>query len=140
MRGIVLPLVCAFALAGCVPEPLADYRPVVDPARTSPAKYEKDRQECVAIAQQVQADYQKKANEQLVAGLVFGAIMGAAIGSAVGGNAESTRYGAAAGALGGAASTEYTNDLVKYGPRRVVDRCMEGRGHNILADPGRSPT
>lgn len=46
-------------------------------------------------------------------------------------------YGAASGMATGAATDDYTDDLVKFGRRRIVDRCMTERGHVILNDPGR---
>ena len=46
-------------------------------------------------------------------------------------------YGAASGMAAGAANNDYTQDLVKFGPRRIVDRCMADRGHTILNDIGR---
>jgi len=50
---------------------------------------------------------------------------------------ELTAYGAASGMAAGAATNDYSYDLVTYGPRRVVDRCMAERGHTILNDIGR---
>ena len=47
-------------------------------------------------------------------------------------------YGAVTGMASGAANNDYSHDLVKYGPRRVIDRCMADRGHRILSDLGRA--
>ena len=72
-----------------------------------------------------------------MAGLVVGALTGAVVGSGSNYQSELVAYGAASGMAAGAASNEYTQDLVKFGPRRIVDRCMADRGHKILNDIGR---
>lgn len=138
MKIILVP-VAALALAGCAPpQPLTDYRPVVDPARSNQARYESDLDACLAIATQVEADYQRRQNEELGRNLVIGLLVGAVAGAAIGGNSDWAAYGAASGAAAGAGASEYSNDLVTYGPRRVVDRCMEDRGHRVLNDLGRA--
>jgi uncharacterized protein YcfJ len=131
--------VALVALSACTPPPtLDDYRPVVDPAKTNSKKFEADLTACRGIAKSAEADYtqraQQEAQNQMVAGLLIGAIAGAAVG----GNGQSTAAGAAyGGAVGAAAEGDYTHDLVTYGPRRIVDRCMTERGHVILSDIGR---
>lgn len=142
MRKLVVCTLLVSTLAACEPpEQLTDYRPVVDPGRTNAAKFESDLVACRNIAVTVEADYKKKQTDQMVAGLIAGALVGAATGAVVGNNTgyknDYILAGTAAGAAGGAASTDYSYDLVKFGPRRIVDRCMADRGHSILNDPGR---
>ena len=132
----------ALMLAGCAVEPLSDYRPVVDPARTSPANYETDLTACRAIALQVEADYKQRQKDQMGKNLIVGLLAGAAIGAVAGTNSryqgDLMAYGAVTGMASGAANNDYSHDLVKYGPRRVIDRCMADRGHRILSDLGRA--
>ena len=135
-------LIVALAVVGCVPvEPLSEYRPVVDPARTNKVRFERDLEACRVVALQVEADYKKRQQEQMganiMAGLLVGAIAGAVVGSGSNYQGEMAAYGAATGMAAGAATNDYTQDLVKFGPRRIVDRCMNDRGHKILNDIGR---
>jgi len=120
---------------------LVNYEPVVDPGQTDPAKFSKDLEDCRSVALRVEADYRQRQQEELGRNLLIGALAGAATGAVVGNNTsymkEAITYGAVAGAATGAASGDYTHDLVKFGPRRVVDRCMANRGHAILNDIGR---
>ena len=126
---LALPL-----LAACVPaEPLTDYRPVVDPSRTSQAKFDGDLAACKSIATAAEADYAKRQQAEMGANLIAGLILGAAIGSAYGN--EYIGQGAAWGAASGAANTD--TELAHGGPRRIIDRCMSERGHVVLSDSGR---
>lgn len=128
---------CLLALSGCVqPVALADYRPVVDPGRTNAAKFESDLTACRNIALKVEADYKQQQQSEMATNMIAGLIVGAALGAAVG-NSDGAAYGAAYGATAGAASGDYTHDLVKFGPRRIVDRCMTERGHVVLSDLGK---
>jgi hypothetical protein len=136
----ILPLVISLlALEACVPMPtLAEYRPVVDPAKDGGKKYESDLQACLAIATKVQEDYKARAAREQQNNMVAGLLLGAVAGAAIGGNGRSAAAGAAYGtAAGVAADGDYGHDLVTYGPQRVVDRCMTERGHVILNDVGR---
>ena len=141
-KAAAVGLTIAIAVSGCTElEPLAEYRPVIDPGRTDQVRFESDLDECRAVAIQVEADYKKRQQEQLGAnlltGLVVGALTGAVVGSDSNYQSDLVAYGAASGMAAGAASNEYTQDLVKFGPRRIVDRCMADRGHKILNDIGR---
>lgn len=134
-----LTSLCLVVLAACTPVmTLDDYRPVVDPSKTNAKKFESDLSSCRNIAKAAEADYKerqaKEAQNQMVAGLLIGAIAGAAIG----GDGQSAAAGAAyGGAVGATAEGDYGHDLVTYGPRRIVDRCMTERGHVVLNDIGR---
>ena|GEM_PF-316676 len=121
----------AIFLSGCV-APLAEYTPIVD--TTNPAKFASDLGQCRIIAGRAEADYIAKQNEAAGANIMAGILLGAIIGGAVGGN-DYIGYGAANGAIAGAASTD--TELAYGGPRRIIDRCMAGRGHKILNDLGR---
>ena len=125
LAGLVtLPL----ALAACGYQPsLGDYRPVVDSYNTDMAAYEADRGQCVAVAMQAQAEYERqqrlKRESNMTIGLIVGAIAGAAVG---------VTLGALEGGLG---ETDY--DPVTS-PRKIVDRCMKNRGYEILSDLGKA--
>ncbi len=136
------PIVGATFLAACQPvQPLSDYTPAVDPGKYSQAKYQSDLVQCRAVAEQVEADYkqrqQKETGQRLIGGILVGAALGAAVGTRSLNQGDMIGTGAAIGGLAGATSGDYTNDLVTYGPRRVVDRCMQGRGYTLLTDFGR---
>ena len=127
-------------VAGCGYQPsLSDYRPVVDSYTTDMAAYETDRGQCVSVALQAQAEYERQQREKresnMTIGLIVGAIAGAAIGSASGDAGDGAIVGGTMGALeGGLAETEY--DPVTS-PRKIVDRCMKNRGYEILSDMGK---
>ena len=127
-------------VAGCGYQPsLSDYRPVVDSYTTDMAAYETDRGQCVSVALQAQAKYERQQREKresnMTIGLIVGAIAGAAIGSASGDAGDGAIVGGTMGALeGGLAETEY--DPVTS-PRKIVDRCMKNRGYEILSDMGK---
>jgi len=129
-------------LANCTEmEPLSEYTPVVDHNFSDSKDFERDVQECRSIALRVQDDYRKRQEKQMAANMMAGLIVGAATGAIIGNNTgyqgDYIAAGAATGVASGAAATDYTYDLVKYGPRRIVDRCMANRGHQILNDIGR---
>jgi hypothetical protein len=47
-----------------------------------------------------------------------------------------TRYGAASGIASGAAASTNEQLVARYGPNKIVDRCMAGRGYAVLNDVG----
>lgn len=141
-RTWALGLMATVAVAGCAElEPLTEYRPVVDAERTNMPRFERDLEACRAVAVQVEADYRQRQQEQMganiMAGLLVGAITGAVVGGGTDYQGELAAYGAASGMAAGASANDYSYDLVTYGPRRIVDRCMAERGHAILNDIGR---
>ena len=122
----LITLSLALAACGCQPS-LGDCRPVVDSYNTDMAAYEADRGQCVAVAMQAQAEYERqqrlKRESNMTIGLIVGAIAGAAVGVTL-------------GALeGGPGETDY--DPVTS-PRKIVDRCMKNRGYEILSDLGKA--
>jgi uncharacterized protein YcfJ len=129
-----------FGLAACAPPNLADYRPVVDPSTTNMPKFESDLVQCRSIAVEARANYERQASAQAMNNLLVGAVAGAAVGSAVGAGStyrgELTAYGAASGAAAGAASSASAQELARFGPNRIIDRCMANRGHVLLNDLG----
>ena len=139
MKSLLLLTIFGVTLSACAPvQPLAEYRPVVDPGRSNPAQYESDLTACRSVATQVEADYRQRQSEEIGRNLMIGLLLGAATGAVVGGNSDWAAYGAASGMAAGAGAGDYTHDLVTYGPRRIVDRCMADRGHRILNDIGRA--
>lgn len=128
----------ALFLAGCAEVPsLATYSPTVDPARTNMTRFSGDLEECREIASNLQAEYQKRQEQDLAINIMAGLVSGAIIGGSYGGSSQDRVTGAAIGGLAGAAHSEYSGDLIQYGPQRVVDRCMAARGYVILNDLGR---
>jgi outer membrane lipoprotein SlyB len=137
MKKLVITCSLMLAISGCATQPLSEYTPVVDPAKTKPQKFEADLTDCRAIALKVEADYKERQKQEMGTQIIVGLIVGAALGAAIG-DSDYALAGAAYGAAAGAATPgDYTHDLVKYGPRRVVDRCMTERGHAILNDIGK---
>ena len=135
-------LLFAFCLYGCSTESLVDYQPVIDTHNTDMSTYNIDLDQCVNLALRVEADYKKRQEEQMLSNMMAGIIAGALVGGVAGSYDGDAGSGAAAGAaygaaLGAASETDYERDFIKFGPRRVVDRCMANRGYNILNDVGR---
>ena len=142
MKTLLTSITAITLLAACQPvQPLSDYAPAVDPGKYSQAKYQRDLTDCRSIAERVEADYkerqQKEVGQRVVTGLLVGAVLGAAVGTRGPNQGDLIATGAATGALAGGVSGDYNHDLVTYGPRRVVDRCMQGRGYQLLTDFGR---
>jgi uncharacterized protein YcfJ len=133
MRSVLLTTIAALSLSGCV-QPLEDYRPVVDPSAKNNSRYERDLAACYSVAKQAEAAYQQRQQEQMGANLVAGLLAGALLGAAIG-NSDTAGAGALYGGVAGAASTD--TELATGGPRRIIDRCMDDRGHKILSDLGR---
>ena len=124
-----LSLIALLGLSACTPPTVEAYRPVVD----RPGKhYAADLAECQQIGTTAQAAYTQRQNEQMMTGLLVGALLGAAVGGSYGGNYAGA--GAAYGAAAGIAGTD--TDLAAYGPRRIIDRCLAGRGYRVLSDLG----
>jgi uncharacterized protein YcfJ len=141
MRTVSICLAVAMVSACVQQQPLTDYRPVVDPKAKASRHYEANLRDCRQIALKVEADYKKRASDEmaanLFAGLLVGAVAGAVVGNNTGMQGDYIAAGAASGAAAGAVGGDYTHDLVTYGPRRVVDRCMMERGHAVLNDIGK---
>ena len=140
--AVTAALISMAAIAGCqTVDPLVDYRPVVDSYTTDMTAYEIDLDECINLALRVEAEYKRKQEAErqknIVTGIVSGLVLGAALGSDDGNAGSGAALGAASGAsIGAASDTAHSDDLIKYGPRRVVDRCMKGRGYKVLSDLG----
>lgn len=122
-------------LVGCVQEPLTEYRPVVDPSKSSPAKFERDLSACRNVGLSAEAAYKKRQDQQMAQNMVAGILVGAIAGAAIGDSSNYAAAGAAYGAGAGVAATD--TELAQGGPRRIIDRCMADRGHTILNDIGR---
>ncbi|MCC6864516.1 MAG: glycine zipper family protein [Rhodobacteraceae bacterium] len=138
----IFGLLALIAIIGCTgPGPLTEYRPVVDRERTNMAQFESDLDTCRTIAMQVEANYSKRHNKQMTTNII-GGLLGGAIGGLIFGivinDPMSIVGGAIYGGISGATKeSDYTHDLLEFGPQRIVDRCMTERGHTILNDIGR---
>ncbi|WP_050527618.1 glycine zipper family protein [Pseudorhodobacter aquimaris] len=132
-RCIILSV--TLLLAGCAQEPLTEYRPVVDPAKSSAAKFERDLAACKNVGLNAEAEYKKRQSEEMGRNMMAGILLGAVAGAVIGDSSGYAAAGAAYGAGAGAAATD--TELAQGGPRRIIDRCMADRGHTILNDIGR---
>lgn len=130
-------IMLSFLTACSVPVTTEQYTPVVDiSASKNVNNYNNDLNECRSIALQKESEYQDRQNKEMAGRLIGGLILGAVVGQAVGGNSNWTAYGAANGAAAGVASTD--TELAQGGPKRIIDRCMAGRGYSVLNDPGKA--
>ena len=67
--------------------------------------------------------------------ILTGLLVGAAIGSASGIGSETRKESTKQGAVFGAfASVAESDEDVKLGPRRIMDRCIANRGYALLND------
>ncbi len=93
--------------------------PIVDTKGVDMARYERDKAECEAYANQVST------GQAVGKGAAGGAVVGAAIG-AITGNAG---QGAGIGAVTGGAESARISDREKA---NVVSNCLRGRGYRVL--------
>ena len=116
----IAALGAASLLSGCAVE---QYRPLVD-SGVSRGSYEADLADCQQLAAE------RPAAQQAAGGAAVGAVLGGLLAAAVGlrGNdvARVAAWGAANGGLQGAA-------VGSAQQRDIVDRCMAGRGYNVVA-------
>lgn len=111
------------SLGGCAGTG-AEYRPIVDPATMNQGmNYEADLSACQQLAEQ--RDY---ANGDTGTSALVGAGIGTAIG-ALTGSWEGAGIGAVAGGGVGAGSGALST---KEERKRIVIRCMQGRGYQVL--------
>lgn len=131
--------IAGMTVSGCGAN-LAEYEPVVDPYKTDMSNFQGDLIQCRGIASEVKVKYEEQASKQALAnalaGAVSGAIAGAVVGSGTDYQGDLTAYGAASGAAAGTAASSQYYALARYGPNRIVDRCMANRGYTILSDLG----
>ena len=119
----------AFFLASACTDTLPTYEPVVD----RPNKhYAADLAECRVLAEAAQKKYAEQQQNEMMAKMFVGALVGAAVGGSYGG--DYAGQGAAYGMASGAAATN--TEQAYGGPRRVIDRCLMGRGHRVISDLG----
>ena len=127
-------------LVACAPPNLAEYEPVLDTFTSNMDNYEIDILQCRSIASDAKLKYERAAAEAAVTNIFVGTLVGAAVGSAVGSGSGSqgdyTRYGAAAGMASGAGAATNEQLIARYGPNKIVDRCMANRGYSVLNDVG----
>jgi len=129
MKRIFILATLAMTACGPTINPLDTYAPVVDRPN---ANYSADLAECRVLAKAAQAEYEAQQANEMVANMISGALLGAVIGSTYGGGYAGD--GAAYGAAAGLANTN--TELAQGGPRRIIDGCLENRGHPVLSDLG----
>lgn len=94
--------------------------PIIDTKGVDMSKYQTDRTECEAYAQQVST------GTAVAKGAAGGAAVGAAVGAIAGGDAAK---GAGIGAVTGGAESARISDEEKAD---VVNNCLRGRGYKVL--------
>lgn len=135
MKPYLPALICLGLLAACAQKELADYRPVIDPAQADPVKFETDLAACRSVATQAQAQYKAQEDNLRSANMVGGLVAGAVLGVLIGDSRDGAAIGAAYGTVAGASGSDH--ELIENAPRRIIDRCMENRGYDLLNDFGR---
>jgi uncharacterized protein YcfJ len=136
----LIPVVAVCALTACATNNLSEYTPVVDTYNTDMNKFETDLIQCRGVAAQAKIKYDEQASKMAMQNIIVGVVVGAAIGSAIGDSTIDqggfTELGAVAGAAAGADSAANAQLIAKYGPNKIVDRCMNNRGYAVLNDVG----
>jgi outer membrane lipoprotein SlyB len=96
---------------------------IIDRKGVNMARYEADKAECEAYAEEV------RTGEKAARGAASGAVVGGAVGAIVGDSSKSAARGAGVGAVTGGARgiAEGERDKVQ-----VVKRCLRGRGYKVL--------
>jgi outer membrane lipoprotein SlyB len=140
MKHLAITALCCAMLTACEQPNLAEYTPVVDPSQNNMKRFQQDLIQCRGIAVTVKNNYIKQANQQLGNDILVGAVAGAVAGSVVGAGTpyqgDLARNTAIAGAASGAAASGMQQNMIRYGPNRIIDRCMADRGYKILNDIG----
>ena len=109
-------------LSGCAVAPQRSDYSLVDPQGIDAAQYQRDYNDCAALANQTDV------GDRAAGGAVFGALLGAAIGAVLCGR-NCVGAGAASGALGG------TTGAATSGVREqnnVLRACLSGRGYQVI--------
>ena len=110
-------------LAGCA----SHYQPIIDPQSGQGGNFERDLEDCRAIAEQqnVAGEVGTRTLNGGGVGAALGAIFGAFGGHARSGAALGAAVGGASGAGSGALQSQHERD-------RIVRNCMIGRGYRVL--------
>ena len=116
MRKAVIFLMGMFMMAGCAHDPIIDMRGVDE------RKFRQDLADCRGYANQVNVA------ESATKEAAIGAAVGGLIGAAIGDSDTAERIGGAA-AVGGAGEGAASAEKRK---KRVLHRCMIGRGYRVL--------
>lgn len=119
VRNLGVFLVGTTLLSGCFATG-AQHRPIVDGGDL--ANYETDLAQCQQVAEQ-----REYVNEDTKTDALIGAVIGALAG--IGESKEATLGGAAVGALLGGGERAYETIEER---KRIVIRCMQGRGYNVV--------
>ena len=122
MRYLVI-VIAAALLAGCADT----YNPIVDNKGVDQAAYQRDLAQCRDHARRV-----SPLGDAAKGGLIGGAI-GAAAGAVIGALTGGIGSGAAIGAAGGGTAGVLQGGLTgAERQKRVIRRCMSGRGYRVL--------
>ena len=136
MKKIVpFAVLSLFIVSACAVAPLETYEPVIDQYSVDPVQYSRDIAECRSVAVQAMLQAIQRRDAEMAPNILTGLLIGAAIGNASGIGSEtrkeSTKQGAVFGAFAGVAESD---EDVKLGPRRIMDRCIANRGYALLND------
>ena len=146
----ILKVVMVVSLAGCAGTvdrttqltggDVAGYNPTVDlvtSGRTA-EQYAVDRSQCLALAQNKQAQETRNAGQEVAANTLASTVAGAGVGALVGivdpeiGAGNAALIGASTGLVGGAASAITSSTQVSRAARDTADKCLRGRGYTVL--------
>lgn len=126
MRSI-LAISVLLLMTACV----SSYQPVVDLKGRQTGQYQQDLFECQQLAQQSSPWAQSA--ETGLGGALLGAALGAVTGAFLPGYSAGTgaAFGAATGGTVGVLGGAYQGVGEQ---QRIVDRCLRGRGYNVVND------
>ena len=123
-------------LGACGLEPLNEYVPIVESFSVDETNFNADLEECRTIALNVEGEYRKQQEEKMWKKI--GAEQRFRLSLLTGLPMENYDFVLETDSqLEDLNQNDYTYDLVKFGPKGVVNRCLSNRGHKLLNDKGR---
>lgn len=112
------------ALGGCASDPIIDTQGV------DMSRYQQDRRECEAYADQVSTG--TEAAKGAGVGAAIGAVTGAAVGAIFGDSTAVARGAASGGIVGGAQGGVQGGVKGENRKENVLRNCLSGRGYRVL--------
>lgn len=125
IRHSAVVLIGLLSLAACATP--QTYQPIVDTKGVDPYRYNQDLAECRQFGEQV--DPATDTAKSALVGGAIGAALGAATGAVLGSPGTGAAAGAAIGGIGGGAGRGLSSVERQ---KQIIDRCLRGRGYNVL--------
>lgn len=140
LRMTAVSAALAIALCGCASIPEGPSVAVMPGPGKPFDQFQADNAVCKEFArQQLGADPNQVAQQQVISGAAAGAAIGAVSGALIGGSHNSTGTGAGIGVLAGSASGAETANRSGYGLQRRYDiayqQCMYAKGNQVPGYP-----